>query len=260
MDKKRGSRPRCVLLGDGPRHAVAARFTDLVGLPDVVVSPNHFWMPYGKPVKRGERWDDTPADEARIDRDDRFVARAVQKQLPVWWLEHVTKANTPNWDVASTCNIEGKQGLLLVEAKAHRTELSADGKQLKPNASRKSRENHERIGMAINEANAGLGHATGVSWGLSRDDRYQLANRFAWSWKLAMLGVPVVLIYLGFLNAQEMEEDGDLFRSEGGWVRTLNGHAQGVVGDSCWETRIRINGTPFWPLMRTIDLPFTPTV
>ena len=75
-----------------------------------------------------------------------------------------------------------------------------------------------------------------------------------------MLGVPVVMIYLGFLNAQEMAADGAPFRSAGGWVRALNDHAQGVVDDSCWETRMEVNGTPFWPLMRTIDLPFTPNV
>ena len=52
----RGSRPRCVLLADGNRHAVAARLTNLVSLPDVTVSPNDLWMPYGKPVKTGKGW------------------------------------------------------------------------------------------------------------------------------------------------------------------------------------------------------------
>ena len=258
LDKKRGSRPRCVLLVDGTRHAVAARFTDLVGLPDVAVLPDDLWMPYGKPVKTGKGWDKRPAAETRLDRDDGFVAPTVQKQLLDWWLEVVPRANTPNWDVASTCKIEGKKGLLLVEAKAHSEELLATGKK-KPSTPN-GRKNHQRIGAAINQANTGLGLATGGSWGLSRDDRYQLANRFAWSWKLVMLGVPVVMIYLGFLNAQEMAADGAPFRSAGGWVRALNDHAQGVVDDSCWETRMEVNGTPFWPLMRTIDLPFTPNV
>ena len=54
LDKHRGSRPRCVLLVDGTRHAVAACLTDLVGLPDIAVSPNDFWMPRGKPVKTGK--------------------------------------------------------------------------------------------------------------------------------------------------------------------------------------------------------------
>ena len=28
-----------------------------------------------------------------------------------------------------------------------------------------------------------------------------MSNRFAWAWKLADLGVPVVLVYLGFFRA-----------------------------------------------------------
>ena len=163
---KRGSRPRCVLLVDGTRHAVAARLTDRVGLPDVTVSPNDFWMPYGKPVRRGRDWDKKPVTEARLDRDDRFVGREVRRQLLDWWLSVVSKANTPNWDVASTCKIEGKEGLLLVEAKAHRNELSKAGKSKSP--TEYGRKNHERIGLAIEQANAGLGSVTRGTWGLSR--------------------------------------------------------------------------------------------
>ncbi len=260
LDKKRGSRPRCVLLVDGHdgRHAVADRLTNLVGLPDMTVSSNDFWMPCGKPARDGQGRDKKPAEEARLDRDTGFVTPEVQRQLCNWWLEVVPRANTPNWDVASTCKIEGRKGLLLVEAKAHSNELSNNPK--KQPSTKNGWKNHKRIGSAIKQANAGLGRATGGSWGLSRDDHYQLANRFAWSWKLALLGVPVVLVYLGFLNAQEMAMDGAPFKSEGDWTRALKGHARGVVDDSCWEKRIEVNGTPFWPLIRTIDLTFPPDV
>ena len=168
----------------------------------------------------------------------------------------MARANTPNWDVASTCKIEGKEGLLLVEAKAHRNELTKRGKR-KPTGSQNRRKNHERIGSAIKEANAGLGSVTRGIWGLSRDHHYQLANRFAWSWKLAMLGVPVVLLYLGFLNADEM--DGALFRTEDDWACALKDHARGVVDNSGWGNRLDVNGTSFWPLIRAhaIDLPLS---
>ena len=63
----------------------------------------------------------------------------------------------------------------------------------------------------MKEANAGLRKLPTGQWALSTRHHYQLSNRFAWSWKLAMLGVPVVLLYLGFLNAQDMQDDGDLF-------------------------------------------------
>ncbi len=258
LDKCRGSRPRCVLLLDGTRHAVAARLTDLVGLPDVVVSPNDYWMPCGKPIKTGEGWDKKPAAEARLDRDAGFVAPELRRQLRDWWLEIVPRANTPNWDVATTCKTEGREGLLLVEAEAHSNELSNAGK-LKP-PTENGRKNHERIGSAIEQANTGLGRVAGGSWGLSRDDRYQLANRFAWSWKLALLRVPVVLLYLGFLNAEDMAQDGATFRSEGDWACALKDYARGAVDDSCWGRRLEVNSMPFRPLIRAIELPFPPNL
>ncbi len=66
-----------------------------------------------------------------------------------------------------------------------------------------SKRNHAQIGRAISEASLGL-KDTMDGWNLSRDSHYQLANRFAWAWKLASMGVPVVLVYLGFLGAAEM--------------------------------------------------------
>lgn len=253
----RGSRPRCVLLVDGTRHAVAARLTALIGLANVTVSPHHFWMPCGKPVRMGDGWDDRPAAEARFDRDDQFVGPEVRRHLLDWWLSVVPGANTPNWDLVSTCRVEGKEGLLLVEAKAYRKELPKKGK---PEPSTKNGwKNHEQIGSAIEQANAGLGSVTRGIWGLSRDDHYQLANRFAWSWKLAMLGVPVVLLYLGFLNANDMTRQNGLFRTVDDWACALKDHARGFVDNSCWGNRLDVSGTPFWPLIRVcaIDLPLS---
>ena len=171
LDKRRGSRPRCVLLVDGTRRAVAARLTDLVGLPEVAVSPNDFWMPRGKPIKTGKGWDKEPVAEARLDRSAEFVAPEVRRKLRDWWLEIVRGANTPNWDLATTCTIEGREGLLLVEAKAHSNELSNAGKPEPPTEN--GWKNHERIGQAIEQANAGLGRVTARPWGLSRDSHYQ---------------------------------------------------------------------------------------
>ena len=142
-------------------------------------------------------------------------------------LRHPRGANTPNWDIASTCTFEGERGLLLIEAKAHGSELKPEGKSLRSNASPNSIKNHERIGLAVAEANAELQSATGRQWFISRDDHYQLSNRFAWSWKLASLGIPVVLLYLGFLNAQDMACDGRLFRCEAEWGARPEGVLRG---------------------------------
>ena len=185
--------------------------------------------------------------------------------------------NAPNWDIASTCTIRGEHGLLLVEAKAHVKELSAAGKR-RPNPSKSnSFKNHNRIKEAICEANDGLRVATKMRWELSRDQHYQLSNRFAWSWKLAALEIPVVLVYLGFLNAREMADEGPLLRTKTHWagavkahsrdvvdegplLRTkthwagaVKAHSRDVVDEACWGKWLKIDDVPFIPLIRGID-------
>ena len=237
--------------------------TQLVNFPDVVVSPNDRWLPYGKPLKRTDgEWDKEPANEAQIGnprKPNNLVQPEIHRALTDWWLAvRRGSMTTPCWDIASTCTIQGKSGLLLVEAKAYANELDSEGKSLKRKASQGSRENHEQIGRAIVEASDGLALATGRSWGLSRDYHYQLSNRFAWSWKLASFGVPVVLLYLGFLNAQDMAGDGPLFRSEADWAHTLKEHSRGIVDETCWSGWLNVAGTPFIALIKGTDQPFDP--
>ncbi len=252
----RGSRPRCVLLMDGEKDEVASRLTRLVGLPgEVSVAPSDTWMPHGKPVRKNDgSWDKKPTAEARLDRPNSLVDPKIQKELQAWWLAVVRgAANTPNWDIASTCLIRGEGGLLLIEAKAHPSELSQAGKSLP--SSKNSQSNHDQIGRAIAEANKAFQAVTGKKWGLSRDSHYQLSNRFAWSWKLALLGIPVVLVYLGFLNAQDMAREGRLFQSEANWEHTLKDYCDGVVDDTCWGQWLDFRGVPLIPLIRGIDQP-----
>lgn len=249
---RRGSRPRCVLLTDGNPYEVAERLTGLVKCQGIVVSPDDKWMPYGKPFYENSRWEDVPAIEAQLDKTDHFVSPETQHELRNWWLVAHRGARTPTWDIASSCKIEERQGLLLVEAKAHKKELSeqdtcgAKGK------------NYKQIGRAIAEAKAGLENLTKKPWNLSRDTHYQLSNRFAWAWKLASLGIPVVLLYLGFLNATDMTKP--LFCCYADWKRALQNHCNGVVDDSCWEKSLDINGTPLIPLIRVYNQPFDPCV
>lgn len=246
---RRGSRPRCVALVDGSREAVAASLTSLVGLPDVRVCADDYWMPAGVPVKTGATWDERPAREARLERELEFLSVGIRRVLKGWWLAVGRGANTPNWDLASTCVIEGTRGLVLVEAKAHASELSMAGKSLPrtPNGWN----NHERIGDAIAEASAGMARMTGADCSLSRDDRYQLSNRVAWAWKVVSLGVPVVLVYLGFLDAEEMRADGALLHSHEDWVELVRQYADGLVSQSCWGTRFAVDGVPFFALIRS---------
>jgi len=152
-----------------------------------------------------------------------------------WWLKvKHSKASTPNWDLISTCTLNNEKGILLVEAKAHWNELENESKGKKPksNASINSTLNHQQIGIAISQANSEINKViSNVS--ISRDKCYQLSNRVAHSWWLANQGIPVVLMYLGFLNCNDMNNGKNrLFTNDKNWQTCFNIHAN-QVGVDC---------------------------
>jgi len=232
----RGSRLRCLLLMDQPAKTVARLLTELVR-PHAEVGPSASWMPRRL----------TQPEEAKLGETPGFLSDKAREAVTAWWLAKREKAETPNWDIACTATIDGRQGLILAEAKAHSTELSDAGK---PEG---SAANEQSIRAAIRQASDGL-NAQSPGWGLTADSHYQLCNRFAWSWKIATLGVPVILVYLGFLNAEEMADRGQPFRTAGEWADAVRIHASRIVPDSAWGQRLDINGTPLLSLIRAIDL------
>jgi hypothetical protein len=162
----------------------------------------------GAEVRDTDAWlprDGRSPREARLGSDNLGVlTKDIQLKVTEWWLAHASGANTPNWDLAAGASFNGRKGLVLVEAKAHIGELETAGKRLsKTNRDEagyeRSLENHKRIGAAIEQACDALkSHIHGIC--INRDRHYQVSIRIAFAWKLASLGVPVVLIYLGFLN------------------------------------------------------------
>ena len=165
---------------------------------------------------------------------------------------------TPNFDIASTCTIDGAPGILLVEAKAHHTELMNEtaGRPLTDDDSTGRKANHATIGAAIESARVGLAAATQLNWQISRDTHYQMSNRFAWSWKLTELGIPVVLVYLGFLKASDMSKPGEVpFADAGAWEALVRSHSAPLFPGRVWNRRRSVNGVPFIPLMRSLELP-----
>ena len=250
--ERRGSRPRCILFMDGDREEVARRLTKLVGLSEVVASCKDRWMPYGKPIEKEDgSWDKTPADEVQLDKKNYLVSSNTKEHLWKWWL--ATQTTTPNWDIASTCSINGEPGLILVEAKAHETELTDPDY-----CSSKNTENIKQIGKAISEANRNFQAITKNTWKLSPDGHYQLSNRFAWSWKLASLKIPVVLVYLGFLDACDMDSPKTtLFHSKTRWERVLKSYCEGKIDNTCWEKHWNF-AAPFIPVIRSYKQPFDP--
>jgi hypothetical protein len=153
-----------------------------------------------------------------------------KKKIEDWWLEHPKNANTPNWDIACIAEIHGRSGLILVEAKAHKSELSRETKKSYNTDSINSKQNHEKIMDQIKEASKELRSISGLDFNLNEHSPYQLSNRFAWSWFLAKNGIPVVLVYLGFIKANELEQK--LFDSHEDFVNSVYEHCMGTKNDN----------------------------
>lgn len=249
-NRRRGSFPRCLLFMGEDRTIVADKLTELVGLPGIRVEANHFWMPRGLPVleSNGE-WDMSPIEEAKLGEAIGFLSEDQRDKVTSWWLAVRKRANSPNWDIASTCTVGGKPGLLLVEAKAHAAELMKDGKICYKAATAGSKANHDQIGRALSAASAEL-NETLDGWHLSCDSHYQIANRFAWAWKLASMGVPVVLVYLGFLGATEVNDLGEPFLDYADWSRVVLEHSRNVVPERAWGQDIKVGPATIKPLIR----------
>jgi len=177
-----------------------------------------------------------------------------------WWLTPKKGGNTPNWDIVSSCELSnGSKALIIVEAKAHKSELDSAGKTLTTVATEDSSANHRSIEKAINKANAGLNAAySPKGFSISIKRCYQLSNRFAFAWKLASLKIPVVLMYLGFVNAKEM---GDYFHDDKDWAENLLEHSNGIIPEAVWNSSpIMIGGTPIFPIYRAVDIQSIPHI
>lgn len=173
--------------------------------------------------------------------------------LRSWWLRHEAGANTPNWDIVASCVIEGRPGLVLVEAKANWPELGIGGKLLSDKASGRSKENHAHIGAAIKEADTGW-KLLGPDVSISSTSHYQLANRLAFTWKLATLGIPVVLVYLGFTGDHGIQDAGAPFADHADWQNAFAQYANGTVPKSLFDRRLNVGLSPVWLLSRSLPV------
>jgi len=86
---------------------------------------------------------------------------------------------------------------------------------------------------------------------LDRDSHYQLANRLAFTWKLATLGIPVVLLYLGFTGDEGIADAGEPIRDDAHWRTLFAGHARDVGVSSALEQRLDFGAAPAWVLCRS---------
>ena len=189
-------------------------------------------------------------DEGQLHQARRLLSPQDCQALSDWWLAVLSHdSQTPNWDIASTCTVDGRKGVLLVVAKAHNQELKAEDRV------GGSRPNRERIAECLREANYGLADWTEFGWALSHEHRYQMANRFAWSWKVAELGYRIILVYLGFLRAEEMRKGREQypFNSHSEWESLVKAHSQPLFPCRVWGHRCVIRGHPFVPRICSIE-------
>lgn len=234
----KGSRLRCLLATHRSR-AEVAEFLSKLAAPVGVVRDTDHWLPGGL-LQPGE---------AKLGETEGLLGAAERTALTEWWLARAGRANTPNWDLASTCEMGGRCGVMLVEAKAHVGELADDC------CGATDRANAERIAEALKEATEAWNRLE-PGFSLRANSHYQMSNRWAFAWKVASLGVPVILVYLGFVCAEEMRGK-QPFRDLGHWRDRVVKGARGVVPATAWDRSFDVSGTPVNILIRAADVRIT---
>ena len=249
-NERRGSKPRCHLLTHGSPEQVSAKLTQLI-VAWGKVSPYDRWMPQGF----------VRTEEAQFGRVDSLLDPAIGDSLINWWLAVPKVGRVPHWDIASTCTIEGRLGLLLVEAKAHDQELIKEeaGKKQEKIQSADNLRNRAQIDSCMYHANISLSAETKSPWSLSIEHYYQMSNRFAWGWKLTELGIPVILVYLGFLKTEEMCDQGVPFAEHISWENLVKSQSTTLFPENVWNNRWLLHGQPLVPLIKSYEQPLAIT-
>lgn len=142
----------------------------------------------------------------------------------IWWSPNGGKA--PTWDMISLCQLDGKDAVLLVEAKAHKSEFAKSGKKrLDLEATSQAKRNLKNIEDRIKEACDSL-NKNYKTFNISTDKYYQLSNRIAFAWKLKQLNVSVILIYLGFTCDADFN---DSFEDHVHWEKEFNNYIKDSI-------------------------------
>ena len=240
--QRKGSKPRCHWFTHGTREQVSRRLTKLISPLGTVLAEDH-WMPEGY----------CDIEEAQLHKATKLLPQEYCERLRDWWLAEPSEdSQTPNFDIACTCTINGTKGMLLVEAKAHSSEPKVE------DSANGSYENRKRIGECIQEANTKLAAQTKPGWALSHKRRYQIANRFAWSSKLTELGYHVILVYLGFLDAGEMRSGRNQvpFADHSHWKSCIESHSRPLFPAKVWNKQWTVNDHIFVPRIMSCTIQY----
>ena len=192
--------------------------------------------------------------EARLEnwRPSGVASDAAWGELDAWWLAASRGASTPNWDFAARVTVEGTPGLMLVEAKANVRELSAGGAKTAPTTSVGSIANDAQIRAALLQASIGLARYA-PSAALSADHAYQLSNRIAFAWKLASMGIPTVLLYLGFTGDRDIATVSEPLRDAAHWQKLVADYSDSIGIKLLFEKRLDF-AAPMWALVRALPV------
>jgi hypothetical protein len=207
------------------------------------VAGDAIWMPHG--------WNQ-PKESRLFERASPFLDAGRKDILRRWWLAH--EGNTPNWDLIVQAAGRDGSALVLVEAKAKVSEFDCKSKRLlyrseDLEAREKTTANHRQIGRAIVEASNALS-SQGIC--ISCEHHYQLSNRIAMAWKLASLGIPSTLIFLGFTGDREIAREGDYFADDNHWRHAFTEYLKGVLPIDLLEKDISSGAAPFRVLSRSV--------
>ena len=92
----KGSRLRCLMLTGLAASEIVA-FLDGLVQPYASVGHDDIWCPRGF----------LDPNETRLDIAQQFLVPKHREALVSWWLAVRDGANTPNWDLVSTCQVQG---------------------------------------------------------------------------------------------------------------------------------------------------------
>jgi hypothetical protein len=242
MSILKGSK-RCILELISSRN-FTTEINMLLNPTGAVINPSDVWMPKGI-------HNDIEA-ELKDFLSDNF-SNQLGSDIFHWWLAFPSQeTKTPNWDFVSTCTINNQKGIILVEGKAHLDELQNEskGKILRSDASENSIANHYKIGKAIEEAKREIS-VSFADVAISRDRCYQLSNRVAHAWWLAHNGIPVVLMYLGFIEAEDMKYGKNrIFETPQDWEMCFLDHVKQVGVDTIMDNWVNCGKGSFNTICR----------
>lgn len=245
------SRLRCLELTGRGGTATAETLSSLIkGFGSV--APDDAWAPRGK----------NQVEEPRLDETTGLLKDPnLKNTLREWWVSPNSGSRTPTWDIASACTIDTHPGIFLIEAKAHLGELNSE------RISTREKRNIKHIHAALAEATDGWnniledyaeqrGFKLSHKVKLTTNTHYPVCMQFAFAWKLASLGVPTILVYLGFLNALEPDEKDTRisFPNQALWSQCVFEKTSKPLPEEIWDETFIVGSTPLTILRRSIEV------